>query len=120
MKKWEDAHTVSAVKEAYSLLDNAFKMAIREEGGDITDWYFDSTRNKSRQMGEKLRNYLKVEQYYDDPYDNWSRRFGFDVSCGWKPMTGTGCTGTGFNTLRGPLLRLANGMDVFVARIYIY
>ena len=30
MHKWQDQHAVSAVKEAYTIFDNALKMAIRE------------------------------------------------------------------------------------------
>ena len=37
MQKWQDQHTVSAVKEAYAILNNAVKLAVRENG-PTTEW----------------------------------------------------------------------------------
>ena len=68
MQKWQDQHTVSAVKEAYAILDNAFKMAIREEGAPVTDWAWPTTdwwyyKINGNYLAEKLMPFLKVKTY---------------------------------------------------------
>ena len=55
MSKWEDQHTVSAVKEAYSILNNAIKMAVAENG-PVEDWTWPDTTTDS--LTEQNANYI--------------------------------------------------------------
>ena len=67
MKKWEDQHTVSAVKEAYSIIDNAIKMAVYENG-TFDEWTWPTYDYGNRfisqdYMGELLKNYMKIQKF---------------------------------------------------------
>ena len=69
MQKWEEAHTVAGVKEAYAIFNNAFKAMIAEEG-QLTDWawpengFGDSRSNFEfpNYLTEKLKPYLKINK----------------------------------------------------------
>lgn len=66
-KKWQEVHTVAAVKEAYSILDNAFKQAISNYGL-VKDWSWTSSEMWKHEingnfLGERLSKYMKVEEY---------------------------------------------------------
>ena len=59
MKKWEDRHTISGLKTAYTIFDNAFKLAVREDG-DVRSWL---TSKNPNIVAEKLMTYIKVDKY---------------------------------------------------------
>ena len=94
MKKWEDAHTVSAVKEVYSILNNAIKMAVMENG-PVEEWDWpDKTTNlinnqNANYIIDVLKPYMKFSKicYSADGcmpnvsvYKNLN---GNDISYGW-------------------------------------
>ena len=63
IKKYEDQQTITGVKTAYSLLDNALKLMYQEEGNP-QDWAWPATTaEKGDFFMKKLSNYLKVEKY---------------------------------------------------------
>ena len=66
MQKWEDQQTISGVKEAYSILNHAFKLSI-VENGELTSWHWPAGNWEHRKNGdflaEKLMPYLKVAKY---------------------------------------------------------
>ena len=67
MQKWEDRSQITALKTAYSLLNNAYKMALAENG-PLEDWAWPvpnggyNTQN-SGYFGKILSQYLKVQKY---------------------------------------------------------
>ena len=68
MQKWSDHADVQKVKEAYSIFDNAFKMAIKEEGAPLSDWSWPNTnlwqyKVNGNYLAEKLMPYLRVKTY---------------------------------------------------------
>ena len=70
MQKWEDQQTISGVKQAYAILGNAFKLAIREKGAPLIDWDWPTlkTGNGSNEingpfLAETLMPYLRVQTY---------------------------------------------------------
>ena len=67
MRKWEDQHTVSAVKEAYSILNNAIKMAVLQNGPvEEWDWPDKTTNNiankNANYIVDMLKPYLKFSK----------------------------------------------------------
>ena len=65
-RKWSDHADVVKVKEAYSILSNAMRMAI-QENGSLDDWKWprvDTLQNDASRLFlmEKLEPYLKVEK----------------------------------------------------------
>ena len=120
MKKWEEAHTVSAVKEAYAILNNAFKSMISEEGY-LTDWawpesgFGDSRFNFEfpNYLTEKLKPYIKINKVYTSV--QFKQETGIDVmgasSTHYKNLLGG--QGAPFNQDKGRnVLLLANGMTI--------
>ena len=85
MKNWEDQHTVSAVKEAYSILNNAIKMAVLENGPvEEWDWPDKTTDSIANQNANYIIDVLK-------PYLKFSK------IC----YSATGCMGADYKNLKG-------------------
>ena len=69
IKSWDERHTVSAVKEAYSIFNNAFKMIIREEGY-LNEWNWPTGGDGANSyiypefLAEKLKPYIKTTGIY--------------------------------------------------------
>jgi len=62
MQKWQDHADVVKVKEAYSIIDNALKMAIGENG-PIDNWAFPENNNdRGVFFGEMIKPYLKISE----------------------------------------------------------
>ena len=61
MQKWSDHADIQKVKEAYSILSNAIKMAIAENG-PIDSWGLRDYYAGSVDFGQKIKPYLKVAE----------------------------------------------------------
>jgi len=122
MQKWQDHADVAKVKEAYSILSNAVKMAIAENG-QIVDWAWpEPTTNYSTAnanfFAEELAKYLKVQKYCGSVkgcfmygYKADGSKITFDN--GWyKGVSGAVLTGTA--TIEGSTgkMILSNGMRI--------
>ena len=70
-RKWQDAYTISAVRQAYSILDNAFRIMYLEQG-DSRSWDIPSNLSGSNLnewiVKNKLLPYLKVQKYCGHDY----------------------------------------------------
>ena len=65
MRKWRDHADVAKVKEAYSILSNAYKLCITENG-TMADWVYEDGENASsikNSLTKCMLPYLKVEKY---------------------------------------------------------
>ena len=112
LQKWEDQHTVSAVKEVYSILNNAIKMAVAENG-PVGDWPDKTTNSIYNQNANYIIDVLK-------PYLKFSKICYSSNGCmGADYKNFYGDSGWGYwseaNTYGKAMLK--NGMAVSFARI---
>ena len=69
-RKWSDHADVAKVKETISILSNAMKMAIAENG-PVDSWYF-TTGDKNVQISNMFAKYLKSNcRAYDCKHFSW-------------------------------------------------
>lgn len=119
MRKYEDQQTITGVKTAYAILDNALKMMYREEGNP-QDWIWPETSAlKGELFMNKLSNYLKVEKYCGNT--NGCFNYGHDKKYnnhGFKTIDGLhGEWGTWNEHLRYGKMILKNGMHISMSDV---
>ena len=74
MRKWEDRTQIAGMKQAYTILNQAFRLAVRENG-PLTDWDWPYKNTSWKQensifLENQLAPYLKIERdcsYYNKP-----------------------------------------------------
>ena len=127
MQKWEDAHTVSAVKEVYSLMDNAIKELVREEG-PLDDWGWPAAASwtdapNPNYFAQKLSNYLKVTKYCGSNSGCFPPAQNAKIKNTWGrgvySCLDMSNSGSEFEVNRHGKMLLANGMSVSFAFPYI-
>ena len=112
-RKWRDHADVQKVKEAHSLLSNAFKMAIAEYG-ELNDWNWPSNENwkgvNAELVGSRIKDYLKVKTYCGNNFpDNKCTPNGGEGFV--TSLAGEGNAGRFAFTTAGRMT-LANGMFI--------
>ena len=122
MQKWSDHADVAKVKDAYSILSNALRMAVAENGSiDSWDWpnttstAWDIPENRLY-MAQMMQKYLKVAKFCgnDDGKGSCKKTYAFDTN-GNSGIFPRGLGGTYPNGSLGRLDRMAriqltNGM----------
>ena len=110
-KKWRDHADVVKVKEAYSILSNAYKMALAENGPmESWDWPAPNGSYSSANydyFGSVLSKYLKVQKYCGH------NRGCFDAVY-FKKVTSGDYTSIGLLRDQHGKMILANGMRLFI------
>ena len=117
MQKWSDQADVQRVKQAYSLLSNAFELAIREYG-PLNEWDWPEKQNfptylsatNSNFIPKKLSPYLKFQKICGSGTGCTPSKSTYDTFKGAKNQWGTGY-GAGKAIL-------ANGMFVYFGSQY--
>ena len=105
-RKWSDHADVQRVKEAYSILSNAYKIAIAENG-PFTEWKWPKNKSgevdNSENFGLMLSKYLKIKQYC-----------GKNLGCfdSYKVLNGKSNTVADYSYYYAGKLIMSNGMRV--------
>ena len=122
MQKWQDHADVQKVKQAYSILNNAFKLCV-QENGTMDNWYWGTnttfpynTKNSEERgkLAECMLPYLKIQKYC-----------GTNVGCApnqtyYKTLLGeTGIQYTQTNYFVGGITLLQNGTSFSIGEYQI-
>ena len=119
MKKYEEQQILTGVKTAYSILQNAVKMSIAENG-PMSEWgLYDAWENYNghKNLSEKfIVPYLKVASVCKSNWTNSNERCFASANRSKTMWFGSGGTPVGSNSYLGPslsyMVKLSNGMDI--------
>ena len=119
MKKYEEQQILAGIKAAYSILQNAIKLSIAENGpmsewGLVDGW---ETYNAHKNFSERfIVPYLKVASVCKANWTNSNERCFASNNKRKTIWFGSGGTPVGYGSYLGPnisyMVKLSNGMDL--------
>lgn len=119
LRKYSDHADIVRVNEAYSILDNALKMAIADKG-PIENWDWPNPKvqyndNNSSYLAKVLSEHLKVEKICDSYImGKWENKCFNDLSGYYYNLLGNFASGNGTVTSRRGQMILVNGMRLYI------